>query len=267
MPEFVHHASYKGIATISLHRPELHNAFNEVLIAELEAEFSQVAGDDAVRLVVLAGEGKSFCAGADLNWMRKMVDYSKEQNIADAAALAKMLRTIRDCPKPTIARVHGAVYGGGIGLVAACDMAVALEKATFCFSEVRLGIAPAVIAPFVMEKIGAGPLRRYALTAETFDAIEAEHLGLVSEVVSRPQDLDCWIQDVGDRVRANGPRAVAACKELLAKVAHTADADEATRTTAEAIAKLRVSEEGQEGLRAFLEKRKPCWKDASEEKC
>ncbi len=259
MPQFVHHAIYKGTATISLNRPDLHNAFNAQLIAELAAEFKQVAALPEVRLIVLAAEGKSFCAGADLNWMRKMVDYAPAENVADAMALAKLLRVIRDCPRPTIARVHGPVYGGGIGLVAACDLAVALAKATFCFSEVKLGIAPAVIAPFVMEKTGAGPLRRYALTAERFDAAEARRLGLVNEIVQRPEELDTWIQQIADAVQATGPQAVAACKALLHEVSRTADLDAAMELTARVIADLRTSEEGQEGLRAFLEKRQPRW--------
>jgi len=258
MPKFVHHASYREVATISLNRPDLHNAFNEVMIAELTAEIEQVQAEPDVRLIVLAGEGRSFCAGADLKWMQKMVGYTREENIADAGALAKMLRVLRDCPKPTIARVHGPVYGGGVGLVAACDMCVALKKATFCLSEVKLGIAPAVIAPFVVERIGANALRRYALTAEAFDAMTARNIGLVTEVVEQTEALDGWISDIAHALRQTGPRAVAACKQIIHEVAHT-DIDSATEFTTERIAELRASEEGQEGLQAFLEKRKPGW--------
>jgi methylglutaconyl-CoA hydratase len=258
MPEFVHHAIYRGIATISLNRPKLHNAFNEVMIAELAAEVRQVADLPEVRVIVLAGEGRSFCAGADLAWMQKMVNYSHAENVADANALAAMLRTIRDCPKPTIARVHGPVYGGGVGLVAACDMAVALQEAVFCLSEVKLGIAPAVIAPFLVERIGAGALRRYALTAEAFNAVAAARIGLVHEVVQHPDELDAWIAEQADAISRTGPSAVAACKQIIHEVAHS-DFDTALEYAAQRIAELRTSEEGQEGLKAFLEKRRPDW--------
>lgn len=258
MPQFVHHAIYRGIATVSLNRPDVHNAFNETLIAELTAEFTQVGALPEVRVVVLAGEGKSFCAGADMHWMRKMVGYSFAENLADAEGLVRMLRTIRDCPKPTIARVHGAAFGGGIGLVAACDMAVALEKVTFCLSEVKLGIAPATIAPFLVEKVGPGALRRYALTAERFDATEAKRIGLINEIVDKPEELDTWINDIADAVKVAGPNAVAACKAVIREVSKL-PLDEAGPRTARRIAELRASDEGQEGLTAFLEKRPPDW--------
>lgn len=258
MPQFVHHAIYKGIATVSLNRPEVHNAFDDAMIAELAAEVVQVQADPNVRLIVLAGEGRSFCAGADLAWMQRMVNYTYAENETDAAALANMLRVIRDCPKPTIARVHGPVYGGGVGLVAACDMAVALKKVTFCLSEVKLGIAPSVVAPFLAERIGVGPLRRWALTAEPFGAAEALRIGLVNEVVDQPEELDAWIRDVAEAVRQTSPAALAAGKAILHETAQM-DFDAAVEWCTQRIAELRTSDEGQEGLTAFLEKRKPKW--------
>lgn len=260
MPEFVHHAIYRGIATVSLNRPDVHNAFNDRMIAELAAEVQAVSDANDVRVIVLAGEGRSFCAGADLAWMQRMVNYSAAENLADAEALAGMLRVIRNSPKPTIARVHGPVYGGGVGLVAACDMAVALKKATFCLSEVKLGIAPAVIAPFLAERIGTGRLLRWALTAEAFDATAALRMGLVSEVVDQPEELDAWIRQIAEAVHKCGPNAVAACKRILHDVAHT-PFDAAVTGCVKTIAELRTSKEGQEGLKAFLEKRKPNWFD------
>lgn len=246
------------VATVALARPDLHNAFNDDMMKEMAEAFGTLGADAKVRAVVLAAEGKSFCAGADVHWMKRMVDYSFDQNISDANILAKMLRSIRECPKPVIARVHGAAYGGGVGLVAASDMAVAIRGAAFCLSEVKLGIVPAVISPFVLEKIGPGAARRYALTAERFDADEAKRLGLVSEVVDTPEQLDEWIGEVTKNILANGPSAVAACKNILSEVAGVAWDQVQARTT-QRIAEIRVSPEGQEGLKAFLEKRKPKW--------
>src|SRR5262245_10443912 len=180
MPEFVHDRVDNNVATVTIRRPDLHNAFNEIVIEELTRAFTQLARNSDVRVIILAGEGKSFCAGADINWMKRMVNYSVADNIADATTMARMLRAVRHCPRPVIARIHGAAFGGGVGLAAACDIAVALESATFCLSEVRLGIIPAVISPFVIEKIGPGHARRYALTAERFDAAEAHRIGLVN---------------------------------------------------------------------------------------
>jgi len=260
MPQFVHHAIYKGIATVSLNRPDVHNAFNDAMIAELAAEVLAVQDDPDVRLIVLAGEGRSFCAGADLAWMQRMVNYTQAENEADAAALANMLRVIRDCPKPTIARVHGPAYGGGVGLVAACDMAVALKRATFCLSEVKLGLAPAVIAAFLAERVGIGPLRRWALTAEAFSAADALKMGLVNEVVDQPEELDTWIRAIADAVRLTSPEAVAASKRILDETP-SMDFDAAVEWCVQRIAELRVSDDGQEGLKAFLEKRKPKWVD------
>lgn len=246
------------ITTVTLARPDPHNAFNDEMMKELTETFGALGADAAVRAVVLAAEGKSFCAGADIHWMKRMVDYSIDQNISDANILARMLRAIRECPKPVIARVHGAAYGGGVGLVAAADMAVAVRGTTFCLSEVKLGIVPAVISPFVLEKIGPGAARRYALTAERFDADEAKRLGLINEVVDTPEHLDAWIGEVTKHILANGPAAVAACKKILSEVAGVAWDQVQARTT-QRIAEIRISPEGQEGLKAFLEKRKPKW--------
>jgi methylglutaconyl-CoA hydratase len=190
--------------------------------------------------------------------MKRMVGYTFEENVADANLLARMLRTIRDCPRPIIARVHGAAIGGGVGLAAACDIAAALGSAVFSLSEVRLGIIPAVISPFVMEKIGPGHFRRYALTAERFDAREAHRIGLISQVAESEAELDAWIRQTCDSLLANGPQALSACKQVLTEVAGLAW-DQVQAKTAQRIAQIRVSSEGQEGLRAFLEKRKPSW--------
>lgn len=246
------------IATVTLDRPSLHNAFNETMIAQLTAAFTVLCDDDSVRVVLLRSTGKSFCAGADVNWMKRMVDYTYEQNVADAGLLARMLRAVRECSKPVIARVHGACIGGGVGLVAACDLAVAIESAVFSLSEVRLGIVPAVISPFVMEKVGPGVARRFALTAERFDAQQAERIGLVSQAVASVEEMDEWIVEKCEQLKANGPQALARCKRILTEVANTMW-DETQEKTVRCIAEIRVSPEGQEGLKAFLEKRKPDW--------
>lgn len=258
MPSFIRIVEQGPIARVTLARPELHNAFNDEMMAELTTAFASLGAATAVRLIVLDAEGKSFCAGADINWMKRMVGYTIEENVADANVLAKMLRTIRECPRPTVARVHGAAFGGGVGLVAACDMAVATAESMFCLSEVKLGIVPAVISPFVLEKIGAGHARRYALTAERFDGREAHRIGLVSQAVDQPAELDPWIEQIAASVSGNGPAAVAACKRILDRVGGQSWDDVQAYTTRQ-IAEIRVSPEGQEGLKAFLEKRKPGW--------
>ncbi len=259
MKTFVEHLISGGVGYVQLRRPDLHNAFNELVIEQLDSAFRELGGRDDVRAVVLSGEGKSFCAGADLNWMQKMVDYSFDENVADAGRLASMLETIRRCPKPTIARVHGAVFGGGVGLVAASDMCVALERAVFCLSEVSLGIAPAVIMPFLAEKMQASAVQRYALTAERFDATEAKRVGLVSETAESVEALDAEIGRMVESIKETGPRAVAACKDII-REARGGALDDALKTMAQRIAELRASEEGQEGLKAFLEKRSPSWR-------
>lgn len=258
MPEFIKIQARDQVATVTLDRPSLHNAFNEGVMIELIDAFDELGRADADRVIILAAAGKSFCAGADVNWMKRMVDFSFAENVADAGLLARMLRAIRECPKPVIARVHGATIGGGVGLTAACDIAVAVESAVFCLSEVKLGIIPAVISPFVMEKIGSGHLRRYGLTAERFDAREAHRIGLISHVTRDETEMDEWIAAICNTLKANGPKALAACKQVLSEVAGR-DWNETQRLTAERIATLRVSPEGQEGLKAFLEKRPPSW--------
>ncbi len=258
MPDFVRQSFENRIATTTLARPDVHNAFNEVMIAEITEAFRELGQRDDVRVVVLAGEGKSFSAGGDIHWMKKMVNYTFEENVKDADAMATMLRTIRECPKPVIARVHGNAYGGGVGLTAACDIAVAVESAVFCLSEVKLGIIPAVISPFVMEKIGSGHMRRYGLTAERFSAAEAKRIGLVHEVFASEAEMDRWIEQICETLKANGPNALTAAKRIFTEVAGL-PWDKVQERTTRTIAELRASPEGQEGLKAFLEKRKPNW--------
>jgi len=258
MTEFVQQRIEDGVATVTIDRPDVHNAFNEVVIRALTAAFADLGARDDVRVVILASAGTSFSAGADINWMKRMVDYSLEENLADSREMAGMLRAIRECPKPVIARVHGATYGGGVGLTAACDIAVALRSAIFALTEVRLGILPAVISPYVQEKIGPGHLRRYALTAERIDAEEARRIGLVSAVADDEAGLDEKIAFFVKLLKKNGPGALAACKGVLRET-QPVDWEQATDTTTRRIAEQRVSPEGQDGLKAFLEKRKPGW--------
>ncbi len=258
MSEFVRTETIDAVTTVTIDRPDLHNAFNEVVMAEISDAFTVAGKDASVRAIVLRSEGKSFSAGADINWMKRMVDYSLDENVKDAFVLSNMLRTIRECPKPVIMRVQGATFGGGVGLVAAADMAVAVESAFFCLSEVKLGIVPAVISPFLLEKIGLTHARRYGLTAERFGAQEAKRIGLLSECVASVEAMDAWIDDVVAALKKNGPQAVAACKKVFFEVAD-AGWNESHNITTKCIAERRVSPEGQEGLKAFLEKRKPNW--------
>lgn len=258
MTEFVKTFTEGGVSRIVLSRPERHNAFNEVMMGEITESVQECAAHPHVRVIVLSAAGECFSAGADINWMKRVVDYTFEENVNDTKVLAGMLRAIRECPKPVIARVQGAAMGGGVGLVAACDMAVAVERAFFCLSEVRLGIIPAVISPFVISKIGLSPMRRYALTAERFDAVEAKRIGLINEVELSDAEMDAWIGEVVAALRGNGPEALAACKRVLQDV-EGLNWDEVGDLTARRIAERRVSPEGQEGLRAFLEKRPPAW--------
>ncbi|GKT23858.1 enoyl-CoA hydratase/isomerase family protein [Acidovorax sp. SUPP3334] len=251
--------AYDGaVARITLAQPELRNAFNDETIAALTAAFAQAGARDDVRAVVLAAQGTAFCAGADLNWMRRMADYTRDENLADAGALAEMLRTIYECPKPTIARVQGDVYAGGMGLVAACDMAVAVDTAGFCLSEVKLGLIPATISPYVIRAMGARAAHRYFLTAERFGAAEALHLGFVHAVVEFEQ-LDDTVESWLKALTSASPAAVRACKRLVQDVAGR-DIDAALiAATVEGIADIRASDEGREGVQAFLQKRKPSW--------
>ncbi len=258
MTEFVRCSVEGSVATVTLDRPDLHNAFNEVFINELDATFKSLGENPAVRVIVMRAEGKSFCAGADLNWMKKMIDYNYTENVEDARGLARMLRTIRTCPKPTIARVHGHAFGGGVGLIAACDLAVSLDSCLFALTEVKLGLLPAVISPFVLEKIGSAHAGRYFLTAERFDAAEAHRIGLVSDVVATEQEMDDWVDTALKNIVNNAPEAVSVCKRMIFQVMD-AIWEPAEDVTCNLIAERRVSDEGQEGIRAFLEKRKPNW--------
>lgn len=248
----------RGVATITLNRPEVHNAFNAELIAELSAAFEQVASD-GTRILVLTGAGHSFSAGADLNWMRAMADGSEADNRADARRLADMLRQLDQLPCPTIARINGHAFGGGVGLIACCDLAVALEAAQFGLTEVRLGLAPATISPFVIQKIGVKHSRRFMLTGERMDAATAVRIGLITDRVPNGQ-LDSHVHDFIDLLLSGGPHAQARAKELIRMVtSHSGDSDDLDQQTSAMIAALRVSQEGQEGLSAFLEKRRPAW--------
>jgi methylglutaconyl-CoA hydratase len=247
-----------SIATVTLNRPDIHNAFDETLIANLTAAFVSLDDNPDVRVVVLAGAGKSFCAGADLNWMKRMAAFGHEENVADANALAAMLRSLYALSKPTMARVSGAAYGGGVGLVAACDIAIAVPEATFALSEAKLGLIPATIGPYVIEAIGARQARRYFLTAERFDATEARRIGLVHEVVAADA-IDARIDAVIATLEAAGPTAQLECKALIRGVAHRPIDDDVIAGTARHIAAVRASPEGREGVAAFLGKRKAAW--------
>lgn len=249
----------RGVATVTLNRPEKHNAFDDVLIAELTDLFKKIAEDKNIRVMILASNGKSFCAGADLNWMRRMADYSFEENVSDANALANMLWHLNYMPKPTIARVQGAAFGGAVGLVACCDMAVGSKLSKFCLSEVKLGLIPATISPYVIDAMGARVARRYFTTAEVFSARRARRLGLLSETVTE-EELDSTIEALIENILNNGPAATAAAKQLIFDVANQPPEVELLEKTSLRIATIRVSEEGQEGLKAFLEKRTPNWR-------
>lgn len=258
MSDFVTVQLEPPIARVVLNRPELHNAFNDVMIQQLEAAFHQLGSRADIRAIILQAEGKSFCAGADLNWMKRMIDYSFEENVVDALGLARMLKVIHDCPKPVIARVHAAAFGGGVGLISACDMAVALDSVTFGLTEVKLGLLPAVISPFVLKKIPASAAQRYFLTAENFTAVEGHRIGLLSDVVDTEAKLDRWIEERVQKLLANGPEAVSASKVLINDVL-AFQWDQAMKLTSEMIAGRRISTEGQEGMKAFLEKRAANW--------
>jgi methylglutaconyl-CoA hydratase len=253
------------VARITLARPDVRNAFDEVLIGELAEACASVRAAverDAVsapRAVVLTGEGTAFCAGADMNWMKRSIQFTREENEADARRFAGMLRALDELSLPTIARVNGACLGGGMGLISCCDVVVAVESVDFGFTEVRLGIAPAVISTFVLAKIGAASARRYFLTGEIFKAPVAREIGLVHEVVADAAALDAAVDGLVSVLRGNGPRAVAAAKQLI-RERLALSRDDAIENAVRTIAALRASPEGQEGLGAFLEKRRPAWK-------
>ena len=246
------------VAEVWLNRPEVRNAFNDGVIAELTHAFSQFGADPALRAIVLGGHGKAFCAGADLAWMRAMADYSWERNRADAQALADMLWTLYACPVPVVGRVHGDCYAGGVGLAAVCDVLVAAEGMQFCLSEARLGLLPATIAPFVIRALGEQAARRWFVTAERFSARQAQAMGFVHEVVAADA-LDAKVAEIVAALVANGPAAVRACKQLVKDMAGR-PIDEALRAeTARRIADIRASAEGREGVQSFLNKRAPSW--------
>jgi methylglutaconyl-CoA hydratase len=247
-----------AVATVTLNRPQIHNAFDETLIARLTSAFVSLDDDPDVRAVVLTGAGRSFCAGADLNWMKRMAAFGRDENLADAHALAAILRSLYALSKPTIARINGAAYGGGVGLVAACDIAVAVPEATFALSEAKLGLIPATIGPYVIEAIGARQARRYFLTAERFGASEALRIGLLHEVVAGDV-IDARIDALIAMLRAAGPTAQLECKALIRGVAHRPIDADVIAGTAQHIAAVRASPEGREGVAAFLGKRAPSW--------
>jgi methylglutaconyl-CoA hydratase len=247
-----------GVATVRMNRPDVHNAFDDHLIAELTTELRSLDQAPEVRVVLLAANGKSFSAGADLNWMQRMAKYSEAENLRDAVAMAGLMRTLHAMHKPTIARVQGAAFGGGVGLIACCDIAVAAAEASFSLSEVRLGLIPSVISPYVIAAIGEREARRYFLTAERFGAEEAMRIGLVHEVTTGDR-LDETVKNFADQLLKGGPNALAAAKKLIADVARHPLDDALMEETARRIASIRVSPEGREGLSAFLEKRPPGW--------
>lgn len=248
-----------GVARVMLDRPEIRNAFDDALIAALTSALCELDADDGVRAVVLGGNGPAFCAGGDLNWMKRMAGYGYEQNLADARTLAGMLKTLDRMTKPTIARVHGPAFAGGVGLVAACDVAVGTPAAKFCLSEAKLGLSPATISPYVLRAMGERMARRYFLTAEIFDASEAHRIGLLT-AVSPSEKLDGEIDGMLGHLLQGGPQALGKIKDLIRTVSSKPVDDALIEDTAARIAEIRVTPEGREGIAAFLEKRKASWK-------
>lgn len=250
---------YDGsVATLWLNRPERHNAFDDQMVISLFEAVEKLNTDDSIRVVILAGRGASFCAGADLAWMKRMVAFAPEENLADAQRLAKLMYALNTLSKPLIGRIHGPAFGGGVGLAACCDIVFASHGASFCLSEVKLGLIPSVIGPYVAAKIGVSAARRYFLSAETFSAEQAQALGLVHEVLPQEQ-LDSQLFSLADRLVRNAPQALAAAKQLIRDIGGQPISEAIIDDTAQRIAKLRSSPEGQEGLTAFLEKRPPNW--------
>lgn len=247
-----------GAATVTLNRPEVRNAFNEDVIEELNQVFLELAQMDNVRAIVLAANGPAFCAGGDLNWMKKVAAYTPDENLADAEKMADMLYQIYSCSKPVIARIQGDCYAGGMGLAAVCDIAVAVDTANFCLSEVKLGLVPATISPYVIKAMGPNAARRYFLTAERFSAREAHRIGFVHEAVPAEQ-LDATVDGIVKAILGNGPNAVMAAKWLVEDVTGAEIEDELLAYTAECIAEIRNTDEAREGVASFLEKRKPNW--------
>lgn len=249
----------RGVATVTLNRPAIHNAFDDALIADLTATLRRIEADPAVRVVLLTGAGQSFSAGGDLNWMQRMAGYSEAENLADAMALAELLRTLNELKKPTVARVNGAAFAGGLGLVCCCDIALAAAEAVFCISEVRLGLVPATISPYVVAAIGTRASRRYFLTAERFSAAEAHRIGLVHEVAPRA-GLDAAVEKILAALFEGATGAQIRSKRLVAEVQDRPVTEALIALSARAIAEARASAEGREGLAAFFDKRKPAWR-------
>lgn len=247
------------VARIALNRPDIRNAFNDQMLADLREVFGAIRDDDGVRVVVLTGEGKAFCAGADVHWLKRVVDYTYEENYEDSLNLANMLHEVYTCPKPVIGRINGAAIGGGTGVVAVCDIAIASEDAVFAFTETKLGLTPAAISPYLLKRMGERNLREYFLTGERFSAARAAEMGLVNSVVPT-DELDTAVNAKIELIVSGGPNALAASKELIREIGERLLADNGPYT-AEIITKLRVSDEGQEGMKSFLEKRKPRWAD------
>lgn len=250
---------HDGVLWLWLNRPAVNNAFDDRVIAQLTAALDAAATDDTVRAVVLGGRGKHFSAGADFHWMQRMVELDHAGNVADAMELARLMRTLHELPKPTVALVQGAAYGGAVGLACCCDIVLAADNATFCLSEVKLGLIPAVISPYVIAAMGARQATRWFLTAEVFDARQAQAIGVAHEVVP-VDELPARVQALLTALRQNGPQAVRAAKQLIHDVAGQPIDNELMQLTAERIAGIRVGAEGQEGLRAFLGKRPPAWR-------
>lgn len=260
MSKLLYHMDPGGIVTLTLNRPEVHNAFDNELVCSLTETLLSIERDPQARAVVLTGKGNSFSAGADLNWMSRMAAASEKDNEHDALLLARALRTLNYLSRPTVARVNGPAYGGGLGLLACCDIAVAADTARFALTECRLGLAPAVISPYVFRRIGETQARRYFLTGERFDVSHARRIGLLHEIVAQDA-LDAAVGQITEQMLKSGPRAAEHCKKLIFHAAgHTSDQQlELDQYTARLIAALRISAEGQEGMRAFLDKRRPAW--------
>lgn len=257
-PTLIERIQHNAVCTLWLNRPDVHNAFNDDLIEQLASIFEQLAQDNSVRIVILAARGNSFCAGADLHWMQRMATYTHAENAADALCLAQLLHAIYTCPKPVIARVQGDCFAGGVGLVAACDIAVASDAAQFCLSEVKLGLVPATISPYVIRALGLSAAKRYCITAEKFDAQTAQALGLLHETAAQ-ETLDARIDHYVKQLLMNSPQAIAHTKQLVQQVAHQPIDTKLIEHTANTIAEARASEDAKEGLQAFFAKRKPRW--------
>ncbi len=248
-----------NIGSITLNRPEKHNAFNEVMIEELTESFTEMGNNDNIRVIIVRGNGKSFCAGGDLNWMRKTADYSFDENFQDAMKLGKLLKTINICPKPTIAEIYGNVFGGGIGICASCDIAIADKNAVFCLSEVRIGLIPSIIAPYVIAAIGERQAKRYFLTAERFNGEIAKNIGLVHEALDVSKIKNC-LENIVNAILQGAPLAQKMGKELIKNVSKCDIDDKIVEYTSKKIAEARASKTGKEGLNAFLTKTEPSWR-------